>query len=72
MARMYGYSAAEELVGARLGDLFPSSILENVEYLEAFVHSAYRLTHTKSQEVDRQGNTEFFSKRMCPYLARVL
>jgi len=72
MARMYGYSAAEELVGARLGELFPSSSLENVEYLKAFVRSVYRLNYTEWQEVDRQGNTEYFSKRMCPYLVRVL
>lgn len=73
MARMYGSSAAEELVGTRLGDLFSSSILENVAYLEAFVHSVYRLTDTKLQEADQQGNTEYFSKRMCPYLlARIL
>src|SRR5215217_551197 len=34
MAQMYGYARAQEIVGARPGDLLPSSIRENVEYLK--------------------------------------
>src|SRR5215217_3497359 len=64
MAQMYGYARAEELVGARLGDLLPSSIPENVEYLRAFVRSDYRLTDVESQEVDRHGNTKYFSNNI--------
>src|SRR5918997_1900576 len=59
MARMYGYARAEEIVGARLGDLLPSSIPENVQYLKDFVRSGYRLTDTESQEVDRHGDTKY-------------
>ena len=50
----------------------PSSIPENVEYFKGFVCPGYRLNDTESQEVNRQGNTKYFSKRMCPYLVRVL
>src|SRR5918911_185889 len=60
MARMYGYTRAEEIVGARLGDLFPPSIRQNVEYLKAFVRSGYRLTDTEFEEVDRHGDTKQF------------
>ena len=60
MARMYGYGRAEEIVGARLGDLLPSSIPENVQYLKDFVRSGYRLADTESQEVDRHGDTKYF------------
>src|ERR687896_526523 len=60
MARMYGYTQAEEIVGARLGDLLPSSIPENVQYLKDFVRSGYRLADTESQEVDRHGDTKYF------------
>jgi hypothetical protein len=72
MARMYGWSAPEELVGARLGSLLPSSIPENVEHFKGFVRPNYQLNDTESQEVDEQGNIKYFSKRMCPYLVRVL
>jgi PAS domain S-box-containing protein len=60
MARMYGYARAEEIVGTRLGDLLPSSIPENVQYLKDFVRSGYRLADTESQEVDRHGYTKYF------------
>ncbi|MDQ3835294.1 MAG: PAS domain-containing protein, partial [Actinomycetota bacterium] len=60
MARMYGYTRAEEIVGARIADLFPPSIRQNVEYLKAFVRSGYRLTDTEFEEVDRHGDTKQF------------
>jgi PAS domain S-box-containing protein len=60
MARMYGYSRAEEIVGARLNDLLSSAIPENIQYLRDFVLSGYRLTDAESQEVDRYGRTKYF------------
>ncbi len=60
MAQMYGYSRAEEIVGARLNDLLSSSIPENIQYLRDFVLSGYRLTDAESQEVDRYGRTKYF------------
>src|SRR5215213_9234112 len=64
MARMYGYTRAQEIVGARLGNLLPPSIPENVEYLRAFVRSGYRLADAESQEVDRHGNTKYFMNNL--------
>jgi signal transduction histidine kinase len=60
MAHMYGYGAAAELVGARLGDLLPQSDPANLEYLRAFVVSGYRLTEAESNEVDRDGRPRHF------------
>ncbi|MDQ3286594.1 MAG: PAS domain S-box protein, partial [Actinomycetota bacterium] len=60
MARMYGYSRAEEIVGARLNALLSSSIPKNVQYLRDFVLSGYQLTDAESQEVDRYGHTKYF------------
>jgi PAS domain S-box-containing protein len=59
MAWMYGYARAEEILGARLGDLLPSSIPENVQYLKDFVRSGYQLTDAESQEVDRHRDTKY-------------
>src|SRR5918994_3539968 len=64
MAQMYGYARAEELVGARLGNLLASSIPENVEYLRAFVRSGYRLIDAESQEADSHGNIKYFSNNI--------
>jgi PAS domain-containing protein len=43
MAHMYGFERAEELVGARLGDLTPRSDPSNLEFLRAFIRNGYRL-----------------------------
>jgi two-component system, cell cycle sensor histidine kinase and response regulator CckA len=60
MADMYGYGAAAELVGARLGDLLPQSDPANLEYLRAFVATGYRLTEAETHEVDRDGRPRYF------------
>jgi PAS domain S-box-containing protein len=60
MARMYGYGAAGELVGARLGDLLPLTEPGNAAYLRAFIAAGYRLTDAESHEADRDGNPRFF------------
>lgn len=60
MARMYGYEHAEELVGARLGDLLPVSEPENLDLLMRFVRSGCRLTDAESREFDREGNARTF------------
>ena len=60
LARMYGFTRAEEIVGARLEVFLPRSAPENVEYLLAFVRSGYRLTDAASEEVDREGQPKHF------------
>jgi PAS domain S-box-containing protein len=60
MARMYGYEKAEEIVGARIGDILLRSDPKNLEYLRAFRRAGYRLTDVETHEIDRYGNTKFF------------
>lgn len=60
VARMYGFSRAEEIVGARLGEFLPRSVPQNVAYLEAFIRSGYRLSDAESEEVDRSGERKRF------------
>ncbi|HKQ99547.1 MAG TPA: PAS domain S-box protein, partial [Pyrinomonadaceae bacterium] len=60
MAAMYGFRHAEEIVGARLGDLLVHEDERNVDYLRAFIQSGYRLTEAESHETDRDGNPKYF------------
>ncbi len=60
MAHMYGYGAARELHGARLGDLLPREDPANVEYLRAFVTTGYRLNEAETNEIGRDGLSRFF------------
>lgn len=61
LARMYGGSGSEDLIGMRLADLIPSSDPLNMEYLHAFIASNYRLIEAESHEVDFRGNEKYFS-----------
>ena len=60
MALMYGYTAAADLLGARLGDLLPRDDPANAEYLRAFVTTGYRLTDAESNELGRDGLPRYF------------
>ena len=56
MARMYGYDSADQIIGARLGDIMPKSDPKNIEYLRALYASGYQLNDVESSELDRYGN----------------
>ncbi|MGH9769733.1 MAG: PAS domain S-box protein, partial [Blastocatellia bacterium] len=60
MARMYGYESADQIVGARIGDLLVKSDPANIAHLRALRRSGYNLTDSESHEVDREGNTKYF------------
>ena len=50
MAKMYGFSRPEEIVGARLGDLLSRAVPKNLQYLKDFVHSGYQLRVNRAWE----------------------
>lgn len=60
VARMYGLSAADDLIGKRLGDVFNLAEESTYEFLKAFIENGYRLTDTESHEYDAQGNDKYF------------
>ncbi len=64
LARMYGFSSAEEIVGVRLGDIMPYSISANVEVLKAGVSNGYKIVNKESQESDWMGNPKYFSNNL--------
>ncbi|HYG77079.1 MAG TPA: PAS domain S-box protein [Planctomycetota bacterium] len=59
-ARMYGYTRAQELIGARLGDMMPENDPRNQAYLHAFIASNYNLSDAESHEIDKDGNSKYF------------
>jgi PAS domain-containing protein len=60
MARMYGYSVANEIVGALLGDLLLASDAANIAAIRGFIGNGYRLQNVQSAEVDRNGQKRYF------------
>jgi PAS domain S-box-containing protein len=64
MAKMYGYTKAEELVGARLSDLMIPSDPANIDYLTEFIKANYKLSATESHEVDKYGKPHIFENNL--------
>lgn len=60
MARMYGMTKSEELIGTRLKDVLVKSQRNNIESLKLFINSGYRVFDAESVEKDQQGNIKHF------------
>jgi PAS domain S-box-containing protein len=60
MARMYGFEAAAEILGARLPDLLDPADSKNIDFLGAFVRSGYRLIEAETHERARDGSDRYF------------
>lgn len=64
MAKMYGYTKAEEIIGARLTDMLIPSDPNNVEYIKTFITSNYKLNDMETREIDKHGNIHIFENNL--------
>jgi PAS domain S-box-containing protein len=64
MARMYGLSRADELVGATLDAMLPASDPQARAYVASIVDAGYRVSNVESVERDTQGGIRHFSNSM--------
>ncbi|MGA2668514.1 MAG: PAS domain S-box protein [Ignavibacteria bacterium] len=60
VAKMYGYSNADEIVGTRLNEILLESDQKNVEYIRSLVQSGFRMNDAESHEKDKEGNLRYF------------
>ena len=60
MARMYGFSRADEIVGRSIGEFMPLDNPDNAAFLRSFFESGYRITEAESTETHRDGTTVYF------------
>lgn len=60
MVRMYGYQSIEEMIGLPVSKLLSGDNPRNIEYLQKFIRSGYRLVDEESYEIDHDGNLRVF------------
>ncbi|HUR11944.1 MAG TPA: PAS domain S-box protein [Flavitalea sp.] len=60
MARFYGFTAANDIIGTPLHVLMPESDPRNIEFLTAFINNGFKLLDAESFELDRNGNKKYF------------
>ncbi len=54
-AKMYGYSAAKHLIGARLEEMLAKDDPKNIKFLKDFILSRYKMREVETTEQDRKG-----------------
>jgi PAS domain S-box-containing protein len=68
MARMYGFTEARELVGARLADLHDQGDPANREQMRSFIRAGYRLADSETRERDRAGRRRVFLNNVVGFI----
>ncbi len=64
MARMYGLTSPDDLVGKTLDFMLPASDPAARAYLASIIEAGYRVADVESKERDADGNTKYFSNSM--------
>lgn len=59
-AKMYGFESANEVVGARIGDLMDENEPQNVEYFRKAITNSYKVDNIESVEKDKDKNNKIF------------
>src|SRR4030095_8141601 len=59
-AKLYGYDSANDIVGARIGELLIESEPKNIEYLRASILNGYKIDNIESIEKDKFDNKKVF------------
>src|SRR5215475_7747025 len=60
MAKVFGYESADQIIGARPGDLIAQPDQMNLPFFREFKRAGYCLTNYETRGVDRRGNTKYF------------
>lgn len=63
MAKMYGYTRSEELLGARVAGFFPLDD-DTKNYFHYFISSGYQVQEAESKEFSREGELRYFSNNL--------
>lgn len=61
LAKMYGYSGAQEIIGKKLVELHGGSdVPENIEAHRNFIRMGYKIVNAETCEIDKGGNVVWF------------
>jgi len=64
LARMYGFSKAEELIGVSLDQMMDFSDSQKVDNLKQFIRNDFQTTTVETKEFDRNGKAKYFLNQM--------
>jgi PAS domain S-box-containing protein len=64
MARMYGFTSSQEMVGRRLTDFLVAENPRSVEMTRDYIRSGFRVLERESEELDSHGQPKVFRNSM--------
>ena len=64
LARMYGFTSGEQLIGKRLSEMLVADDPRNVELTREYIRSGFNVVERESHEVDIHGNPKVFRNSM--------
>ncbi len=64
LARMYGFTSGEELIGKRLSEMLEMDDPRNIELTREYIRSGFKVEERESHEVDIHGNPKVFRNSM--------
>ena len=64
MAKMYGFTAGQQLIGKRPSDLMAADDPRNIELIREYIRSGFSVLDRESHEVDVYGNPKVFRNSM--------
>uniref|UniRef100_A0A7C4RUD2 histidine kinase n=1 Tax=Desulfatirhabdium butyrativorans TaxID=340467 RepID=A0A7C4RUD2_9BACT len=67
-AASHGYEDPDEMIGFRIGQVFPRLAPENVAYLRQFIQDGYHISNTETKELARDGSLRYFLNSLIGHL----
>jgi len=64
LARMYGFTSGQQLIGKRLSEMLVVDDPRNVELTREYIRSGFKVVERESHEVDIHGNPKVFRNSM--------
>ncbi len=63
----HGYQEPREMIGFRIGQVFPRLAPENVRYLEDFIQNGYVISGRETKELAKDGSVRYFLNSLVGY-----
>jgi len=67
-ATSHGYDEPEEMLGFKIGQIFPRLAKENVAYLRAFIENCHHISDVETKEIARDGTVKYFLNSLIGYV----
>ncbi len=67
-ARSHGYEKPEDMIGFKIGQVFPRLAKENIAYVKSFIANGYNVSGVETKEISRDGTVSYFLNSLVGYV----